>query len=615
VAKQIVADSLWSDRLKTADLYYKEWETLFKCKILDKYYEGLQWRSQKELGYNPYVINKIYETIQIKIANFIPTFPVFNVASRVGNEDDIKAAATSAQLKEDLLNTITQDPDNNFAFETEQAYKDHFFRFGMVEVGYAADWILNPNAQRPLLGKDTDTKLSSKEARKVVEAPPELPINERIYFKHISAKTFRIGGTDHKYLNRCGWCGYFEYVHKDDLLSIKNLLNKDKIQSATGSNPDPNRESVPIDSERFARNTLKIWHLWDNRSMKRLIVLDSPCVTVFERKFKRLPLFDLRPDIRLITGGFYPIPPAYHWLSPQDEYNEIREMLRAHRRRFVRKFGIVEGMMDDEEIEKFETGPDGALVKMRQQDAIKPIENADLGQALNESIATSTDDLNRISGTSDEARGVADRTTATQANIVQSRTNIRESKERDRVVKWMAGMGREVLLTINEKFTGKILAKLTQAEGETFMSSVNIHKPLFREITSEDLKDGFDFKIEVDVTSMSSMAQLQEKQKLMEYVSFLTQFPMVAFSPYLVREAAYRIGYRNEKAIAEFQQMALLMELARMGQLKQQAQQAQGPPPPPNGGAPEQIMQAKTPPDQEQIRNQLQNQMGQTAVQ
>jgi hypothetical protein len=180
-------------------------------------------------------------------------------------------------------------------------------------------------------------------------------------------------------------------------------------------------------------------------------------------------------------------------------------------------------------------------------------------------------------------------------------------------------MGREVLLTINEKFTGKILAKLTQAEGETFMSSVNVHKPLFREITSEDLKDGFDFKIDVDVTSMSSMAQLQEKQKLMEYVSFLTQFPMVAFSPYLVREAAYRIGYRNEKAIAEFQQMALLMELARMGQLKQQAAAANQPPQqlqmPQPGGAAQQIQQAKTPPDQEQIRNQVQNQMGVTAVQ
>jgi hypothetical protein len=55
--------------------------------------------------------------------------------------------------------------------------------------------------------------------------------------------------------------------------------------------------------------------------------------------------------------------------------------------------------------------------------------------------------------------------------------------------------------------------------------------------------------------------------------------------------------------------MALLMELARMQQL--QAQLA--PPQPvgqalePSGGSSQQIMQQATPPDQEQIRQQLQN--------
>ena len=66
MAKQLVEDSIWSQRLTAADKYYKEWEGLFKCEILDKYYEGFQWKSQSELKYNPYTINKIYETIQIK---------------------------------------------------------------------------------------------------------------------------------------------------------------------------------------------------------------------------------------------------------------------------------------------------------------------------------------------------------------------------------------------------------------------------------------------------------------------------------------------------------------------------------------------------------------------
>src|ERR1043166_3188735 len=98
---------------------------------------------------------------------------------------------------------------------------------------------------------------------------------------------------------------------------------------------------------------------------------------------------------------------------------------------------------------------------------------------------------------------------------------------------------------------------------------------------------------------------------MLEFLSVLNQFPMIAFSPYLVREAAYRIGYRNEKAIAELQQMALLMELARMNQLRAaagQGQQQQGVPMPQNGNAGQQIVAQQTPPDAEKIRNQLQNQ-------
>lgn len=609
--KQRVADSIWEDRLAMAKLYKQGWSHLFKVEVLHKYYEGHQWKAQHELGYTPYVINKIYETIQIKIAEFVPTFPKFLISAREGNESDLQSAAASAQLKQDLLNQIVNDNKLSFSEELEQAYKESFFAFGMIEVGYAADWITNPNAPKPLLGKDVEKSSGVRDASRIVEEPPEIPKNEQVYIKHIPARTFLIGGNDHKYLNRCGWCGYYEYVDKEDLLALPKLMNKDKIYSIQGSASEPDRELATFGSERIGRNSLKVWHIWDLRANNRLLIVDSPCLTVWQRHFDQLPLYDLRPDKRLRTSGFYPIPPAFHWLSPQDEYNETREMLRAHRRRFVRKFQVVEGRIDDEEIEKFENGQDGALIKVKAPDSISPIQNADLGAALNESVATSADDLNRISGTSDESRGVADRTTATQASIVNQRTALRETKERDRIVKWCCGIARGILLIVNEKFTGKILVELTAPEGtEDFLGTVATRSAAMRYVTSEDLKDGYDFKIDVDLTSMSQTAQADEKKKLLEFLSTLTQFPMIAFSPFLVREVAVRIGYRNEKAIAEFQKMALLMEAARMQQLQQQAGFGAVPQNGPNG---QQISQQATPPDGQQIQNQLSKALPQAA--
>ena len=607
--KIIVEDKLWRTRLDISNRFYKEWAGLFKCDILEKYYEGHQWRSQENLNYRPYVINKVFETLEIKIAEFMPTFPKYLVESIPSSSEFSEDEANdSSTLKQDVLNALISNPDSHFVDEVELAYRDSFFRFGIIEVGYDADWILNPNVPKPLTRGQSETNVSGDKRAKLVKAPEEIPVNERIYFKRVNPKHFRIGGSDHRYLNRCGWVGYSELIYKEDLLAMKKLLNRDKIHISHANGDDFNNiESNDRNTDNISPGMTKIWHIWDLRSRMRLILLDTPCVTIYQRGLKRLNLFDIRPIKRAITDGFYPVPAVFNWLSPQDEINETREMLRAHRRRFVRKFQVIEGAIDDEEIEKFETGPDGAIIKVRRENALTPIDNADLGNALPEAMQSSADDLNRISGTSDQERGISDRGTATEANIIQNRGAVRENKERDRTVAWLARVGREILLTARDKFTLGIWVQDTAPEGENFLGTVNPRQSAYKWVAAERLNDNFDFKINVDVVSMSVTAQQDEKQHFLEFLGVLSQFPMIAFSPLLVKEAAYRCGYRNQKAIAELQKMALLAEMGRMQQL--QAQAAPPPVTPPNGPAGQQIVAQQTPPTVPAIQKQLGNQL------
>jgi hypothetical protein len=615
--KQEIPDLYWRSALTEANTYFKEWDTLFKCEKLEKYYEGKQWPQQEQLNYDPYVINKIYETIQIKLADFLPTFPKFQITPVPSNfEYDPEQAIDSSTIKEDLLGHLIAVPRAHFSEEMEAAYRDHYFRFGIMEVGFASDWITNPNAGKPLQRATTDESPSFKQRVKITKAPKELPVNERVYFKHVKAKRFRIGGFDSKYLERCTWCGYYEFVNMDQLLGITNLMNKDKIFSANFATP--HRGFVdPDDKIRYTDKAVKVWHIWHNEAMLRLLLLDSPVHTLFQRKFERLPIFDYRPDPRLLTESFYPIPPVYHWVSPQNETNETREMLRAHRRRFIRKYQVVEGKIDDGEIEKFETGPDGALVTVKEANAIAAIEGASLDSAENMAVQIADDDLNKISGTSTEDRGVADRTTATQAQIVNQRAQIRQTKERDRIVRWYGLIGREALLIARDRFTQGLWIKQASPEGEDYLGTVNDDKPIYKWITTEDLSDGFDFRVDIDLTSMSASASEMEKEAFVNFLSLLTQFPMLAFSPVAVVEAAYRVGYRNRKVIKEFQKQALLMELGRMNQLQagvqqsgaqlQQMQQQM----PNNGNAAQTTVQQMKSPTMDQIQNQLANQFQQ----
>lgn len=599
MAKQIIEDRGWRDRIDAANRYYEEWEKTFKCDLLEKYYEGFQWRNQKDIGYRPYVFNAVMETIQIKVGQYVPMKLKYELSATLGNADyDIQAGALSAKTKEDVLNTVCSDQKQNFHDELEQAYKDHFFRFGMIEVGYESDWIINPHAPRPGLDVDQNPEGNKNQPRIKFE-PPELPVNERVYFKHVLAKRFRIGGMDHRYLDQCTWCGYYEWVPKEDLLAIKGLMNMQKVHDAVPSIP----ESTPFTREDYKYKygeVIKIWHIWHNKFQLRLIVLDSPCVTIYQKPFKRLNLLDYRPDKRVSNDGFYPIPPVFHWLSPQDEINETREQLRKHRRRFNRKFQILEGQIDDEEIEKFEDGEDGTLVKVKQAQAISAIDNPDLGPALDKAIITSSDDLNRLSRTSSEVRGVSDRTTATQANIINQQAQIGEDSDRDRIGSWYERIGREALLTIRDKFTIGIWAKMKQNPMESIFQTIQNQPEIYKWVTTEELNDNYDFKIEIDVTSLSPSTAESEKQNFLLFISLISQFPQLAMSPVLIRETAYRCNYRNEKAIAELQKMALLHQFSVM----QQASQPQQP------GIAQQTVAKQTPNSMERVRNQLQQQVG-----
>jgi hypothetical protein len=615
--KQLISDKVWSDRIEIANRYYLEWDRLFKCGVLEKFYEGRQWPQMRQLNYDPYTINKVYESVQIKIANYVPTFPKYLVSSKPANfEYAVEKAIDSAQLKEDTLNSLINDPKVHFAEELEEAYKDSFFRFGIMEVGYAADWITNPSATQPLLKGATQENPTKRERSSVANEPKELPVNERIYFKHVKAKRFRVGGLDHKYLDRCNWVGYYDFVDKDQLYAIKNLMNKDKLDISQTVYQQPDIWDKDEKSKQSS-NAVKIWHIWDSLARVRLLLLDSPRCTLFQRKFDRLPLFDLRPDKRLLNDGFYPVPPVFHWLSAQNEINETREMLRAHRRRFVRKFQVVDSSVDEDEIEKFETGPDGALIKVHKENAITPIDNADLGTAESMAIQTAEQDMDSITGLNQELQGSPDRETATAAQIANAKSGIRGNKERDRFVIWLATFGREALLLAKEKFALGVWVKIQSPEGENFLGSIQDQGPKYKWVTSEDLEDGYDFRIDVDVTSLSQTEMDTEKTNFVQFLTIINQFPQIALSPTLVRESAYRCGYRNDKVIKELQKMALLHQLGLMNQLQSQVAATQqqaggttpGQPTGQGGGQPQQLLQQMMPPNMEAIRNQMANQL------
>jgi hypothetical protein len=297
---------------------------------------------------------------------------------------------------------------------------------------------------------------------------------------------------------------------------------------------------------------------------RRLLLLDENFEELWSTDCDRLPFKDLRWDFRL--EGWYPIPPVFQWLSPQDEINEAREQTRSFRRRFTRKFQALKDQIDPLEIEKFVSGPDGIVIEVKKIDALVPIQNPEQGQTAEQALLIAKDDFYTVSGNSSNIQAT-DRQTATASKIVDQKAEIRESAEQMDFSVWLCEIGRETLVSAKENLVEGLWVKYsTNPDEATALADVQQNQPIFKYVTSQQIDDGYDFQVDLDVINQTPAAQAAQQQSFVTFLSLTHQFPEIAMSPVLIRKAAMVAGMRDERVIHQMQQVAVLSMAAKAAQ-------------------------------------------------
>lgn len=602
-------------QIEAAEKYYKAWKSYFRCEVLEKYYEGFQW-NVRAVNYQPYTLNMVYSTIKIKLANIIYQRPEFQVTPvpQFSNWDQ-EFAIENAYLKQDTLNTIIGNKKVKFVETLRLAALDSFFRFAVVEIGYAADW-RNPGAI-PFVA-NSEGKIVNRE-----EAKQEIPLAERIFFKHIKASRFRVAPSDASDLEKSPWCGYYDYRYRSDLQNTKGIkLPKQYKMRWTAADYGDLSSYIGAENKSpemwkaiSSGEVLKVWHIWDNFEKTTSLYLDNHFdEPIFEDMFERLPFSTVRWDYRAPSlensnsTGWYPIPPVFQWISSQDEINRTREQLRNYRRRFTRKWWYIKGAIDPTELEKLKTEEDGLAIEMKRPDAVGAISNPEIGAAITDSLSINMSDLNLITGTSAQARAQSDRQTATETKAIQIREQIRESVEQMDFDTFVVDCGREALLQVKERFTEGMWVKDTSEKSQSFLQEMKAMQLNYKYVTSQDLDDGYDEDISVNVVNASPQKMEDEKQKFLQFITLMQQMPQLSMDPDLIRETAYRCGYRNEKIIRKMQQAALLHMMSQAAQMQQQQG---GSPLQAQGQQPQQTQQLNAAPNPtNEIQAQLAGQVG-----
>lgn len=622
--------SPWQPRIRQANQHHEAWEQRYRCETLESYYEGFQWNLANGIPLDlagvrrPYTVNLVYATIARKVANITYTYPEFILTPRPGQMDwNQDMAVESSQIKQDVLNTIASDPRLELVEDIRLAAIDSFFRFSVIEVGYSELWD-NPNKPKLELKSHDDPSINPDKDRVISDEPATG--NETVYTKWISARRFRVSMADDVKLRNCDWCGYYSFMPISVLKNTKGIKfpenysqNYYSVDIADATNSFEERGYTPeAAADLVSRGKVaKVWHIWDNISRKRLLLLDGNCEEMYSEPFERFPFATYRSGLSL--KGWYPIPVVWQWLSPQNEVNEAREQMRRYRRRATRKFEFTKGKVSVDELDKMKTEIDGECIEVKDNGGnpvIRAIGNPEIDGNITEGLITAKDDFDIVASIPVARGRASDRQTATATRQIASDQSIVESLEQIDFSKFVSAIGREMLLQLSEKMDKGMWIKYTTDPGdeESIMAEIASNAGVYKYITTQDIQDGYDFNVMCNVINSTPSKMEEELGNFVKFMSLLTQFPAIAMSSVLVREAAYRCNYRNERVIKEYQKMAMLamQEKANMaGQsLISQGLNLSGQSGAPGNGVAAGQAQQQMPNSIAEIQSQLHSQMG-----
>jgi hypothetical protein len=593
----------WQKQVASANKVYRKWEERFHVDVLEEYYLGHQWREQPEdIAHEKYVINLVFPSIEIKIPSLMFYHPVVHIEPRPARADDpATEIAERAKLQEDTVNTFIQDKEVGFKQQATLCLKEAFFRFGVLEIGYSADLIDNPLVQKPEL---TDEEAEFAKLPKVPNPDNSRP--ETVYVKRVPAKQFRTSINAGEDFRRCDWVGYYEWAYIDDIKSNKAYSNASNLKTEGKINRE--LEDLQMGEENDETrlkhsNMVRIWKIWDQRAKVKRVFAANGDKFLLEEEYSFLPFSAIK--FYDVLDQWLPLPPVYNWLSPQNELNETREMQRTHRKRFYRRYTYRDGAIDEGELRKLEDGGDGVYARANQPDPIQPVPDAPLDPAIVRNLPTTKQDFYEISGVGSEQRGEPEpSTTATQANIVDVRAQVRESFGRTQVAEWLAEAATILLRTIKDKMALPFWIAIN-VDPMGANAPDEIDRVTKGWITAKQIGD-IQHDVSVDISSLSPVTQESERQAWAQVLGLLTNPAIVVIlmsSDTILRKTLGFFGIRSEREIAEVKKAAgaVMMALAQMQQAKQggPGQMPGAPGPTDTGQIPEQM----------QIMNQLKEQL------
>jgi hypothetical protein len=274
-------------------------------------------------------------------------------------------------------------------------------------------------------------------------------------------------------------------------------------------------------SQAFPENDLVVcYEVWDKKHRKYYIFADNVPEPLLEKDwpYEYIDNFPyLKVDYIPLQDDLYGVGIPYTIEDQQFELNRVRTSAFEHRRRFNRKYTAVEGQLDTTEANKLVQGEDGTVIFVKAQNAILPIQEANMSQDTLVVEGMIKDDVRQMTG-SDALISGGQLPSRTTQGEVQTRTSLFRLKLDDRaeaIDKFVRKVGVQVLQHIKNNYRTERVVALLGLKGVNWET-----------LSSSDIKEEMDVSME-SIASPKVDPMVDRQQRMTIWQQAMQSLPLV----------------------------------------------------------------------------------------
>lgn len=556
----------WLERINDAKKVKENWRKEFRIATAYDYRDGKQ-RPQNVADSDWITINRFFSNLSAELPTLYSVDPYFYIKvakSYSLNPMDVALYEARGKIRTSLLNYLKKEL--KLKEKVRACILDAYFQFGVEKQYYQADLVENPDKGKSIKNESEKDIIDEKTGEPILE-PNEIPVNEEFKTARVHPDDFLFDADAGPLEDDWSWLGQKITMPLDDARKAKRYkkssreavkpteVDKDEVDK-----DKTKRQKGMVTNEQSVKPEFVVmWEIYDLKKGQWLVVsegLDEDYMidpAPVPKGTEKHPYSILRLGIMRDCSP-YPVTPTSQWIDPQREYCDLRSKIMVHRKRFNRKYEMVDQAYDnpDDAATKLEQGGDGTILRRNGSwpaQAVFPIADAQLDQNhIQELIMLRNDFEDLATGANQQGSG-AGIDSATESSIIEKRVTMREGDRLSQVMEFVTDIGRKLDQIVEANLTKDQAVKVSGPQGEYW--------ELVRSQDYEKINGEYEYSVNVGATT-PQLPEIERAQWI-SFLSLLGNAPQLMISKTLLKRSAEMHHIEDENLVNELFQIGQRM--------------------------------------------------------